>query len=385
MLRPLLAAIGLMAALVSFPSTSDALLWGLFEDRDRWRNLEPEVQDREAEPLMTRGRQAELQGRNGRAVSLYKRVWKRYPGSRFAAEALYRTGRIELARQEWEDAYGAYSLLLRSYPESPYFNQIVSGLFDVGTAYEEGRDIHWMWIFPYTDERKAVAAYEAVISTAPFSDYAPIALMRIAMIHRREDNVILAIDALDRLINFYPTSILSGDAQLMLAETFAQEVKGPEYDQGATREAISYYRDFLLLFPDNPQVERGEDGLEDMRDVHARSKLILGEFYFNYRDDYAAAEVFFNEAITIAPESPAAQTAREFLVKVAAIKADYPEGNWPRRKDWEYLLFWRKWPPEAEDSDRRSKVDTGEDRPNVPGVENPMTEKADEPPAQPAP
>lgn len=370
MLRPTLAVLAILAALVTFPARSDALLWGLLGRDDRWRNVDPDRQNREAEPIIVEARRLDAEGRTKAALSAYTRVWKLYPGSRFAAEALFRSGRLRMKREDWRDAFDAYTNLVRSYPESPYFDQIVADLFDIGTAYEEGRGIHWLWVIPYADESRAVGVYETVIRTAPFSDYAPIALMRIAMIHRRENHTILAVDALDRLINFYPNTMLAADAHLLLAETFADEVKGPEYDQGATREAISYYRDFLLLYPENPMVERGEMGLEEMRDVHARSKLVMGEFFYDYRDDYVSAEVFFNESITIAPESAAAGEARKYLAKIDEIKANYPEGDWPRRKDLEYLMWWRDWPPPY--SKRRTEVDDGADRPNIPGVDNPL-------------
>ena len=371
MLRPFLAAIGLMAALVSFPSTSEAFLWGLFGGSDKWKTMDPAEQDALAAPEIEKAHAADLAGKPKTALKYYNRVWKRYPGSQYAAEALFRSGRIELERHRWRQSFRAYTTLTRLYPESPYFNVIVADLFDIATAYEEGNHVYWLWVVPYRAEGRALAAYEAVIRTAPFSDYAPIALMRVAMIYKREGNTVMAVDALDRLINFYPTTMLSGEAHLLLAETFADEVKGPEYDQGATREAISYYRDFLLLYPDNPMVGTGEQGLQSMRDVHARSKLVMGEFFYHYRDDYAAAEVFFNEAITIAPDSSAAHEARDYLVSVTEIKTAYPEGDWPRRRDWEYLLWWREWPP-APSAARRSEVDDGADRPIIPGVDQPL-------------
>ena len=91
---------------------------------------------------------------------------------------------------------------------------------------------------------------------------------------------------------------------------------GPEYDQGATREAISHFEDFLILYPDHPRIKEGEDGLAAMKSMQAQSHMVKGDFYFYKWKDYRAARVFYNEAITVAPESPEAAKAEEMLARI---------------------------------------------------------------------
>jgi outer membrane protein assembly factor BamD len=124
--------------------------------------------------------------------------------------------------------------------------------------------------------------------------------------------------------NNYPTSLLATDAYLSLAQTFATLVQGPNYDQGATREAMSYFEDFLILYSNHQDVAIAEQGLAEMEDVYARSKLVIGEYYFKYRRWFQAAEIFFNEAITIAPESDAASSAREYIARIQQIRENAP-------------------------------------------------------------
>ncbi len=307
--------------------------------------MEPAEQDRLAQPIYQDALEAETGGKLKRAAKLYKKVWENFAGSTLAPEAAYRFAKIEKRRKKWKSALAAYQRVVSFYPDSPYFNEVVADQFEIAAAFEEGDNVRFLWIFPARAFERAVGAYEMVVANAPYGEYAPIALMRIALIHRRQGDEVFAVDALDRLINNYPNSMLTGDAYLLLAETFADEVKGPEYDQGATREAMSYYRDFMILFPTNPAIEVAEDGLEDMREVFARSKLIMGEFFYNFRDDYTAAAVFFNEAITTAPESEAAAEARAYLETVDQIQSLYPRGDWPRRTAWNHLFFWQSWDP----------------------------------------
>ena len=53
-----------------------------------------------------------------------------------------------------------------------------------------------------------------------------------------------------------------------------------------------------------------------MQDTYARSRLIIGNFFYYYRNNGAAASIFYNETITIAPKSLAAEEARSQLKKI---------------------------------------------------------------------
>ena len=193
-------------------------------------------------------------------------------------------------------------------------------------------------MFPASTERDAIRFYESVVKNAPYSDLAPIALMNVALLHNNRGDHDLAIDALDRLINDYPNSFLTSDAYLKLGDTFAGMVDGPYYDQGSTREAISYYRDYLILYPDNPDAPLAEQGLAQNEDTLARSRLILGEYYLQHRKNTKAARTLLNETITLSPESPSAERARQLIAEIDS----YPEGYTPPSPSiMDNLMFWR--------------------------------------------
>jgi outer membrane protein assembly factor BamD len=60
-----------------------------------------------------------------------------------------------------------------------------------------------------------------------------------------------------------------------------------------------------------------------MKKVLADSKMRIADFYFFKRDNYKAARVFYNGAITVYPDSEVATKARQRLAQVeeAATKA----------------------------------------------------------------
>lgn len=250
-------------------------------------------------------------GKSRSAKRLLKKVIRRVPDSTLAAEALALRAQIHLKNEQWIKAFDDLQRIIDDHPQYENFDRIIAGQFECATALMEGATGRLFWIFPgFKQYRTAVEQFEQILSNAPYGSYAPITLMNIALISEKKKNSEEAIDALDRLINFYPQSILAPDAYYNLAKTYSDLVRGYQYDQGSTRRAISYYEDFLILFPNSEYIGEVEAKLRKMEDLLARSRLDLGDFYYYYRNNNTAALVFYNEAITIEPDSDAAEEAR---------------------------------------------------------------------------
>ena len=274
---------------------------------------------RNALESMNKARTAEETGSNGTALKHYGVVIRKYPNSVYAAEALYRTGLIQQKQRKYHKAFGTYQAMDSRYPNSEKFNQVIGEQYRIASDLFEGkRSKVFGWLPGFRARERAVGYFELIVQTAPYSDYAPLALMNAARGYKKMTESGAAIDALDRMINTYPRNVLTPDAYLKIAETHASLVDGPAYDQNSTKEAITYYEDYMILFPGDSGMANAEKGLNEMKTVLANSKLTMADYYFKYRRNYKAAKVFYNEVITVFPDSPVAQIAREKLVSVEA-------------------------------------------------------------------
>jgi outer membrane protein assembly factor BamD len=335
-----------LVAILSPLNAMNFLWWG-----DKPIDTSPALQTEKAQAYYEDALDAQRAGKLRRALSKYKKIYKKYPASAYTAQSLYNTGVIQFERKKWKKSASAFQAVLIYHPDFPLFNEMIEYQFRIAMAQASGTGTKLLYFIPSRAYNRAVSYFELVIQNAPYSDLAPLALMNVALIHQYQNNIAEAIDALDRLINNYPQSLLADDAYLSLAETFAVLVQGPNYDQGATREAISYFEDFLILFSQHQDVARAEQGLAEMEDVYARSKLVIGEYYFKHRRWFQAAEIFFNEAITIAPDSPAADSARNYLTRIEDIRNNYvrPAEDSPERKKeksfikrlGDAVIFWK--------------------------------------------
>tara|TARA_B100001248_G_scaffold262528_2_gene259164 strand:- start:27035 stop:28147 length:1113 start_codon:yes stop_codon:yes gene_type:complete len=282
---------------------------------------------RNAIEMMNQAREYQEEEQYRKALGLYKKVYKRYRSSELAPEAYFQTAQIRKTRKQYRDAFEALNTIVSNYPDYDKFNEVINEQIEIASALMAGNRPYYFGLIPgLRDYHSSIKFFERIVDNAPNSSFAPQALMNIAMLNKKHGSTEETVDALDRMINNYPNSDLTPDAYLLLAKTYRSQVKGPEYDQGSTREAMSYYEDFTILFPDHPNLAVAEEGLQAMKDTYARSSLIMGDFYRNYRNNNRAALVFYNNTITSAPVSEAATQAKE---QIQLIKKGVPPPRTP--------------------------------------------------------
>lgn len=295
-------------------------------ERGEIRGLTPE-DSAAAQALLDEGIALENDGKKSSALRVYKRLYKKYPRSAAAPEAYYRTGEIQYAAGRVEKAFEAYDVIIRAYPDFGHFNELISKEYTIADGLVKGR--HRRKVLGLIDwgahRERGVRFFERLVFNAPFSDYAPLALMNIAETYVDMDSLDPAIFTLDRLITNYPNSIVTPDAYLRMGQVQEKLVDGPDYDMGANTEAMHHYEDFLILYGQDPNVGTAEEGLARTKEMWAESRIKFADFYYFKRSRYQAARVFYNEAITIAPTSAAADSARQKLALLEVDEAKYLE------------------------------------------------------------
>ncbi|MGE9296832.1 MAG: tetratricopeptide repeat protein [Puniceicoccales bacterium] len=356
-------ALALSVALLSAPIIEAKLVW---TEATGWRaegGLAEEALGSDslggdqlsALELMNEAAQNQAEGDTGDALDLYDDVIDDYPDSIFASEAHFQRGVLYTQRGQFPNARDQFYIVLDRYPNYDNFNALIEGMYKLAEIIQDGAMPYvWGFIPWFNDPEVAIEIYEKIVASAPFSEYAPLSLMNIALMARDEDKPEEAIDALDRLINNYPSSILTPDAYLQLADVYASLVQGPSWDQGATREAISFFSDYLILYPDTPGSYEAEAGLYYMRETLAESKFEVGEFYWKFRNNPRAARVMYSEAITVAPQSAIAHRAEAMIARIDS-------GEEPPMTPVDFV-FGRYQRPSYNAYEDQSKIDALEDQ-----------------------
>ena len=226
--------LGLLLICIASASVSEAAFFG----KKKKEHLDIIEQDELAREILEKGQEAEEAGRKKAALKKYKEVFKKYSNSYFTPEALYRSAKIRSTQKKWKKAYETFNTIVVFYPNYEKFNSILQEQFDIATTLATKKTTRFLGIIPSYNYDSAIKYFEVLVANAPYSDYAPLSLFQVGLIHKKRGHEAEAINAFDRLVNNYPASMLAADAYRELAETFSGLVDGPKYDQGATREAI---------------------------------------------------------------------------------------------------------------------------------------------------
>jgi outer membrane protein assembly factor BamD len=287
--------------------------------------------------LMNAARAAQEQEHWFSALGYYNDVIDEFPGTDFAAEAYFQKGVIHLHRNQFERSFNDFHDIIEKHPDFPRYGQVVQGQYDVAMAIKRGeRPWLWGWIPWFKDNEKALEFFEKTYAAAPYGPRAELSLYEKGAWAREIDKEDEAIDAYERLVYRYPDSILTPRSYIAMAELYAGRVMGPHWDQGSTREALNFYRDFVALFPHDDYAPTAQKKVVELKDTLARNRLELGKFYYYRRNNGRAAAIFFNEAVNAAPKSEAAAEAQELLAKVRADEApprtllDWIFGRYPK-------------------------------------------------------
>ena len=294
--------------------------------------------------MMNDAKRAQEAKNYSKALKIYKKITKEYTKSVCAPEAHYQSALIYNKKRQYKLAFKELDKISTKYQDFYNLDAVLKLQFQIAEELKIGARPYYFGIIPgFKDRLGSVEFYEKIVRNAPFDEAAPLALMHEAEVYAHAKQFDKAIDALDRVIDGYPTSELAPMAYIRTAEIYANLVKSPDYDQGATKEAINFYEDFLTIFKDHEMVPYAEQQLQKAREQLALAKINMGDFYFQSRRNPKAAVIMYNQAITVYPDSLQAKISAE---KIEAIKngalpnstpVDFLFGKYKRPSDEEWI------------------------------------------------
>ena len=124
--------------------------------------------------------------------------------------------------------------------------------------------------------------YRQVFDNYPQSPFRPDAKLGIADTYLGEksaESLVLADSEYREFLTYYPRHARADYAQYKLAMTYFQQMRGPDRDQTATREALTEFQVFFDRFPDSKLMPEVRKNWRIARDRLSDSELEVGETY----------------------------------------------------------------------------------------------------------
>lgn len=176
----------------------------------------------------------------------------------------------------------------QSTPEQPDFEDLPSAeeLYKSGV---EKLDLHfWMGFLPRIDYDGAIEDFQSIIDNYPYSDYAVKAELRIADAYFSDERYEEALSYYRDFADLHPQNERVPYTILRSAMCHYEQIASIDRDQTAAYEAMSYLERLMREYPYSPETRAGERVFLELRSRLARSVMQIGDFYFE-RNEYQSA------------------------------------------------------------------------------------------------
>ncbi|MCA1962829.1 MAG: tetratricopeptide repeat protein [Prosthecobacter sp.] len=291
---------------------------GLFGKKDKAvpAGNEREAQERQAAALLGQAREAQLQGRSGKAQGIYQQIIRQYPFTTAAAEASYANAIIIRQSKSLQESFDAFQTFLTQYRTSPRFDDAIQQQFEIAEIAKGGKKERSLILIPVKmGGDDVVAMYKKIIENAPFGKLAPLAQFSIGEVYQDMGEKAKSVAAYQAVVDNYPNTKQAGEAQFRIGSISSVAASRSEDKSNLTaaRDALTTY---MTVNPKGDRASEAELGLRQINAVEAGQSLQVGKFYMRMGKAKAAA-IYFNEALKYGSPEASAE-ARTLLAELAA-------------------------------------------------------------------
>ena len=271
-----------------------------------------ETNNKSASKLILKAEKYEAKGNERLTQRIYKKLLNKYPKSKEASTVVLKRGLFLQEKQKYEAAFAAYSILIEYHPDSQDLAEVIENQFECAVSLMNDTSSKGLRLVkPNSLNSNAIPLFWDFTRFYPYNKKTPMAYLHIAQIARVINDHESAIEALEKLITNFSSNPLTEEAYFTMAHIYSEFIKGPEYDLESTREAIRYCEDFIALFPRSERLGTIEALYKRMLNTLAQNRLHLADYYYFNKRDTVAALIFYNEVVSIAPNSDASIDAKK--------------------------------------------------------------------------
>jgi outer membrane protein assembly factor BamD (BamD/ComL family) len=241
----------------------------------------------------------------------FKKLLKRYSKSKEAAESQYYLGLIEENKNNLFEAYQAYQKVIDKYPFSERIQEIIEREYKIAEAFMSGQKRKAMGV-TLPVENPAIEIFSKIVENSTYGPLAPKAQYQLGLVLKGLMRYYEAEEAFNKVISNYPDSEWAPAAKFQIADCRSLVSRGPDYDQGAAKEAKEKFEEFVKDHPDAVLSQKAEQNIIKLQEKEAEGNYKIAVFYEKQKA-YEAAKIYYNDLINNYPNSVWAAKAMERL------------------------------------------------------------------------
>ncbi len=278
-----------------------------------------------ADALLAEAKVLQAEGRMAKSRKPLKEITQYHKLAPNAAEARYLLGRSYEATQDYRDAFKEYGKLIDRYPQSSLYadalNHQLAMAMDAATGKMEVPVLWGAW--STTMESSVVVKWlREIVEKAPYNDMAATAssiLAKYLVDRERPEEARLEYA---RLVEKYPDSRYAPEAQLMVAQLWADSHTRGDNNLVNLSNAREAYEEFTLRFPKHAEAKKALSEASNMERLMIQQQLEVGRYYLERSKEYKSAIFCFEDVIRQKTTNPeAAKEAEALLAKAKAAAA----------------------------------------------------------------
>jgi outer membrane protein assembly factor BamD len=147
-----------------------------------------------------------------------------------------------------------------------------------------------MGIIPRTDYEGAIETFQAIIDNYPYSDYAVLAELAIADAYFEDRKYEEALSYYRDFVDLHPQNEKVPYATFRAALCHERRTHPPNRDQTATRDALQFLDRLLATYPYSEYASEGETLWRELRTSLAKQIKSIGDFYMKRGEWESGAE-----------------------------------------------------------------------------------------------
>ncbi len=255
-----------------------------------------------------------------------KRLLTTWPLSDFAAEAQFQAAESLMLEGKYQQAFKEYQVVVDIYPKSERYEMVLQRQYEIATKYLNGERTRILWGYvPWMPSmKKAIEMNQQVIRNGPYTEFAGQAQVNIGRAHEKKKGFFLsfsekytkAADAYEKAAyRYFERDDVAADALFLAGTAYFRQARTGEYDQGHSDKAIRAYEDFISQFPDDERIEIARENISSLRSEQSRGAFLIARFY-ERKKELESALIYYNEAITLDPDSEFADRSREKISSI---------------------------------------------------------------------
>lgn len=276
--------------LLLLPHSFASADWVWSPEQGKFINTEEDTQAN-AEDLFDNALELSKGKKLDKAIQQFELVLKKYPKSRVAPESQYRLGTIYEEQGDLIKAHKAYQSLIKSYPQSERFEEVVEREYQIGTNFLSGTKGKMMGLELRPSLPLAVEVFKGIVEAAPYGAFGDKAQFNLGVAYQRSGKYDDASEAFQGLIDQYPQSSLVQEARLQLAEVAYAKASSQTRDQSALDTAAQQAAGYLQRYPDAENAEKAAKIQQVVDERNAEKNYRIGLYY--EKDNYLESALIY--------------------------------------------------------------------------------------------